>query len=159
MSDIGPVMAPAAMTGGMYSVYDNETGLILYSVLLQNVDRLQTIVKDGHGCVLGDYDGMCYRVDLETGDVVDYQPPQPSPNHVWDVGTKRWLYVKTDDDIAAEVRAKRTELFAKGDAVLLRAYRLGQPIPEEWAKYQQDLADITSQPGFPRDVVWPVPPA
>jgi hypothetical protein len=105
--------------------------------------------------VLGHYDGLCQRVDVQTGEVVDYQPPRPSPNHDWDEQTKRWIYVKTDADIAAEVRAKRDELFTVGDSVILRAIRRGEPVPQAWADYQQALADVPSQPGFPRSVVWP----
>lgn len=158
MSDVGPVRQPAAQTPGHYSVYDAGTGLIEYSVFLQNSDRLEGIVQDGQSCVLGAHDGLCYRVNVTTGEVEEYQPPQPSPNHEWEEGTKRWVYVQTDADIAAEVRQKRAELFANGDAVIIRALRLGEPIPAEWARYQQDLADITTQPGFPREVIWPQAP-
>jgi hypothetical protein len=139
-------------------VYDTSTGLIEYSVFVQNSDRLENIVRDGQGCVLGVHDGLCYRVNVTTGEVEDYRPPQPSPNHAWDEDTKRWVYVKTDADVAAEVRQKRAELFANGDAVIMRALRRGEPIPVEWAQYQQDLADLTAQPGFPREVIWPEAP-
>lgn len=29
---------------------------------------------------------------------------------------------------------------------------------DEWIKYRQDLLDITLQPGFPENVVWPIKP-
>jgi hypothetical protein len=154
----GPTRPGLIRTPGHYSVYDRQTGLIEYSVLLQDSDRLQMLVGEGKSCIVGDYDGLCQRVDVETGQVVDYQPSRPSQAHEWDAVTKRWVYVKTDADIAAEVRAKRDALFAVGDGVMLRAIRLGEPVPQAWADYQQQLADVPEQPGFPRNVVWPSVP-
>lgn len=31
-------------------------------------------------------------------------------------------------------------------------------LTQEWAAYRQALRDLTDQPGFPHDVVWPSPP-
>jgi hypothetical protein len=142
----------------IYSVYDRTTGVIAFAVLCKNGDRLQGIVPEGHGCILGDYDGLSQRVDVETFQVVDYQPRRPSENHQWNSQAKRWVYVKTDADIAAEVRQKRDQMFAAGDRAIIRAVRRGEPIPPAWAQYQQQLADIPQQAGFPRDVAWPVVP-
>lgn len=35
-------------------------------------------------------DHLCQQVDVATGQVVDYQPPQPNADHEWDAETKRW---------------------------------------------------------------------
>lgn len=34
-----------------------------------------------------------------------------------------------------------------------------QSIKDKWSAYRQALRDITTQDGFPNDVVWPVPPS
>lgn len=47
----------------------------------------------GHAHVLcdGHLDHLSKRVDITTGEVVDYQPPQPSDHHEWNDTTKRWV--------------------------------------------------------------------
>ena len=51
------------------------------------------------GAVEGRYDHLCQRVDVATGEVIDYQPPAPaddaSVTHAWDTQPKRWLKVPT----------------------------------------------------------------
>lgn len=45
----------------------------------------------GHGAYVGKYvDYMSKKVDVETGLLVEYQPPQPSRKHTWNSDTKRW---------------------------------------------------------------------
>jgi hypothetical protein len=56
---------------------------------------------------------------------------------------------------AADVREKRNQLLAESDWTQV----LDAPVNRElWAVYRQELRDITSQQGFPTDVVWPVKP-
>lgn len=142
----------------VFSVYDSKTGIIEYSVMLTAGDRLQSLVRDGQSCILGDYDGLSQRVDVATGLVIDYQPNQPSANHVWNAGSKRWLYVKTDGDIAGEVRAERDKLITACDWVVVRALDQGGAVPAEWSTYRSALRDISGQPGFPRSITWPSAP-
>lgn len=56
-----------------------------------------------------------------------------------------------------KVRLKRASLFKRGDDEILKALRLGQPIPQVWADYNQALADVTLQ-SDPFNIVWPTPP-
>jgi hypothetical protein len=65
-------------------------------------DYLDMNVGPEFGCVIGEYDALSEKVDIETGLVIDYQPPQPSDIHAWDANTKRWLYVPTLADHKAE---------------------------------------------------------
>lgn len=78
-----------------YSLYDLDTGLFTGVTIMSSPDVLRLNVPDGCGCLLGAYDQLSQRVVIETGEVIDYQPPQPSPQHQWDVETKRWVYVPT----------------------------------------------------------------
>lgn len=55
----------------------------------------------------------------------------------------------------AEVRAKRNELLAESDAMMVE----DRPTDKEaWATYRQALRDITKQAGFPYDVEFPAKP-
>jgi hypothetical protein len=55
------------------------------------------------------------------------------------------------------VRARRDQLLAACDWIVVRAAEAGQPVAAAWATYRQALRDITLQPS-PTAVVWPVQP-
>lgn len=57
------------------------------------------------------------------------------------------------------VRKERDEKMKDSDWVVLRSVRTGQEIPQEWKDYLQALSDISTQEGFPWDVVYPTIPA
>lgn len=55
----------------------------------------------------------------------------------------------------AQVRKERDGLLTKSD------FRMVSDAPWDttaWATYRQALRDITTQEGFPTNVVWPTPP-
>jgi|LakMenEpi03Aug12_release.lakeMendotaPanAssembly.Ray.scaffolds.fasta_scaffold1466475_1 hypothetical protein len=62
---------------------------------------------------------------------------------------------QTDEEKAAEVRAQRNTLLAECDWTQL-ADAPGDKAA--WATYRQELRDISTQPGFPWTVDWPVAP-
>ena len=76
---------------------------------------------------------------------------------------RTWVAVdKTADEIAADtaplaaaVRAKRDELLAKTDWVVIRAKELGQTVPAAIFEYRGDLRQIPEQDGFPHTIIWP----
>jgi hypothetical protein len=43
-----------------------------------------------HLAIAGRFDPLSQRIDVASGMVIDYQPPQPSPDHVWNAATTRW---------------------------------------------------------------------
>lgn len=64
-------------------------------------------------------------------------------------------FVPPVPDYAGEARAKRNALLAASDWTQLP----DAPVDAaEWALYRQELRGITEQPGFPANVIWPVPP-
>lgn len=72
-----------------YMLFDKTSGLFL-SHLTADEDQLGCNTPSGCGAVEGLFDHMSQRVDMETGKVVDYQPPKPSADHEWNGETKRW---------------------------------------------------------------------
>lgn len=56
---------------------------------------------------------------------------------------------------ADAVRSQRDEELQKSDWTQLPDVPTDKVV---WADYRQQLRDVTSQSGFPWDVVWPVPP-
>jgi hypothetical protein len=84
------------------TVFDLETGDFSRSLSIpKSADPLAQI-RAGEGFKLGRFDKRSQRVDLTTGDVVDYQPPSPGAGYEWNVTSKRW--VKRADVIAREAR-------------------------------------------------------
>jgi hypothetical protein len=68
---------------------------------------------------------------------------------------------KTDDELAAEVRADRDIRLVEVDDVAGNALRwsaLDADKQATWATYRQALLDVPQQADFPTTVVWPVKP-
>jgi hypothetical protein len=68
----------------------------------------------GHRPIEGSYDHERQRVDL-TGDelrVVDYQPPQPSPDHEWNETNRRWQLSQAACDRQVKRRSASAQIAA-----------------------------------------------
>jgi len=59
---------------------------------------------------------------------------------------------------AAAIRAERNVRLAATDWWVIKALEAGQMLDASQAAYRQALRDITSQPGFPWDIIWPEMP-
>lgn len=88
-----------------------------------------------------------------------YIVEEAEPIQIDNTWTQRWV---TRPPTEAETAAKAAEIRRERDAKLLasdwivaRSYEQGIPVPETWVAYRQALRDITQQPGFPWEVVWP----
>ena len=83
------------------------------------------------------------------------KPPQPSASHTFNYITKQW---EPDPVLAAQLAlTERAQRLQSSDWTQLPDVPLATK--EAWAVYRQALRDITEQPGYPLDVVWPSPPA
>jgi translation initiation factor 2 gamma subunit (eIF-2gamma) len=77
--------------------YDSTTGLFTGVSMHTNLASPKAIKEfiaentpAGHGAFVGYVDPLSQKMDLATGKLVDYRPPQPSPKHEWNVVSKRW---------------------------------------------------------------------
>lgn len=66
--------------------------------------------------------------------------------------------MKTDEDFAAEVRAKRNALLSETDFLVMPDYPLDGDRKAAVLAYRQALRDVPEQAGFPRQIDWPVKP-
>ena len=91
------------------------------------------------------------RLCLSNGNVA-LREPRPSMAHRWNHG---WVI----DPLLAdgEAKRKRTNLLSESDWTQMPD--VPNPQKVQWAQYRQALRDITDQPGYPLNVVWPIPPA
>ena len=62
-------------------------------------------------------------------------------------------------DAAWSARAHRDALLTASDWTQLADVTLTNPQRAAWAKYRKDLRDLTTAPGFPNALSWPVLPA
>ena len=143
------------------SYYDPATGLFSGASYAGSEPELNG--GAGEAWLPGRFDHLSQRVDLDTGEVIGYQPPAPPDDELrtwaWDETTKRWRSTPTIAAIAAGVRAERDRRMAASDWVTLRAVRTSTPVPADWAAYLQALADVPEQAGFPHTVEWPTIPS
>lgn len=82
------------------SFYDETTGLFSGQRFFGPRKYLARNTPPGMGLKDGSYDHLAQRVNIETGEVVEYQPPKPNDDHEWDGEAKRWR-------LKAEVRKHR----------------------------------------------------
>ena len=66
--------------------------------------------------------------------------------------------LKSDEEYAQEARAKRNQLLDETDYLVNPDYPVSDQKKEEIKAYRQLLRDISKQPGFPRNIEWPVKP-
>jgi hypothetical protein len=94
--------------------YHKKTGLLHgLSIIASDPDAIALNTPPDHLVIdhplEGALDPLCHRVDVATGEVVPYQPPQPSVDHEWDIETRRW---KLNAAFAAR-QAQRTDALAQ----------------------------------------------
>lgn len=144
-----------------YRVFD---GVFTGRSYIGQADRVEAKTPPGCAAIEARLvaDWQSQRVDLATGAVVDWQPPQPEPTKwetwTWDATTRRWTPAPTLAAHWRSVRAERDRRLSGTDWVALRGLERGDPIPKAWKDYRQALRDITTQ-ADPTAIVWPTPPA
>lgn len=133
------------------SFYHKETGVLNgVQLIVSNHAAVALNTPPDHIAIDGCHDAQSYRVDVATGELIDWQPPQPSSDHEWNAKARRWRL-----NAAAEARegARRSALaqIAMLEASQHRAIReaaLGktgagarlQAIDDQIAKLRQQLS-------------------
>lgn len=92
-------------------------------------------------------------------------PLAPKPGLFFHVGRNQWedlLSLHEKENLQKNaVRDLRNKLLQECDwtDTASAVNRLGQELYSNWQIYRQSLRDITTQSGYPFNVVWPTPPA
>lgn len=131
------------MSQNTYTIYSLATGDIL-RILSAPVEILMMNVASTEGYVEG-------RGDFATQMVVDGQLVS-KPASV--------LAAADAAKVLSNALTQRQSLLIASDwtDTLSARERLGEALYQQWQTYRQALRDITSQPGFPADIVWPTAP-
>lgn len=80
------------------------------------------------------------------------------PDPLWGVAPPAELTTQSIEPLEKTVRKKRNQLLAASDWTQLKDSQLEENQLDDWQNYRQLLRDITTQPGFPEQVNWPVAP-
>jgi hypothetical protein len=73
--------------------HDAETGIFHHSMFVTSDESIVAAnTPAGHKAYsCGEaIDVLSQRMDIATGNLIDYQPPQPTDDHEWNAQTKRW---------------------------------------------------------------------
>ena len=103
----------------------------------------------------GTEEGSLYFVNLR-GNLAQL-PAKTDKVSVWDWETCTWVDPRTAEQryeqAAEDVRTKRNKLLQVSDWTQGRD--ISTAVSAIWAPYRAQLRDISAQPGFPFNVVWP----
>lgn len=123
----------------------------------------------------GEYPRHIGDIQIDPAGMADYAPVQwvdppeidhrrqrlseGKPTQISGAWKMRWVVSQIpDSEEAARVREERDERLAECNWTQLEDAPLTTAQKAAWADYRQALRDITEQPGFPWDVVWPTQP-
>ena len=71
-----------------------------------------------------------------------------------------WEVETLDADRAAQtIRAARDRQLVQTDWIIVKQIEQGAELSQDWVAYRQALRDLPDQPGFPFEIIWPLPPS
>ena len=143
----------------VWSLYDAQTGIFVGKTITGSDKRLAANISPGLSAMAGLHDHLAQRVDLETGEVVDYRPPPPADTEMeaWAWIDRRWSAQPTVAALWRGVRFERDRRLSATDWRVVVATERGESVPAEWAAYRQALRDVTTQ-ADPLEIQWPTAP-
>ena len=94
---------------------------------------------------------------VENGQLIN-MPEKPVGEYDFDYSEKTWVFNSQRADSIA--RSYRDQLLKDGpDRISPIWYNSMTDLQkQEWAQYRKDLLNITSQPDYPNDIIWPIKP-
>ena len=129
----------------MFTIYDSFNGRIKRTSLVPDVGQ-------GEGALQGAFSEETHYV--KHGEAIEL-PPKMSNEPFFDYLLERWVDVVGVDP--RKILEQRFRLLSDSDWTQMPDVPL--ETKAQWAEYRQALRDITLQPGYPINVVWPVKPA
>lgn len=135
-----------------YIIYDHVGKIISVGECSESAVDIQYVPP---GCfLLAGVTGHWDTHYVENGVVFEKGQP-PGIGYVFDYETKTWAL---DNAFAAKQAVEvRNNLLASTDWTQLPDVQLANKMA--WATYRQALRDITEQPEYPQNIVWPTEPS
>jgi hypothetical protein len=85
-------------------------------------------------------------------------PDKPNNGNYWDFDYSNKVWIGNSQIASTQITDKRQILLQQSDWTQLPNGPLTAEQQQAWAVYRQELRDITSQSGYPFNVIWPTPP-
>lgn len=149
-----------------FTVYDLATKEIVRTGMCAAHDfALQP--SDGQGVIEGNYTSEQAYVDngkfvLYTQQQSEAKANRPSLLFVWSNTTFTWQDPRNEqqkyNDAESSVSSQRNSYLYESDWTQIPNNPLTTEKQQQWAVYRQQLRDITTQSGYPFNVVWPTKP-
>lgn len=106
------------------------------------------------------------RTDRPDYNSITHDLSEGTPALIEGVWTQTWeITAASQEEVdarfaswAAAVRSDRDQKLQETDWIVIKSYERNESIPAEWEVYRQALRDITTQQGFPYEVIWPPKP-
>lgn len=136
-----------------FTIYKTQTGeIVLSGTCLDSDFENQSYTQD---CSIIEIESDPINQYIENNQAVD-KPIKPNQFSVFNYDTKQWM----PNDILAkqDISFKRNTLLTESDWTQIPNNPLTTEKQQQWAVYRQQLRDITSQSGYPFNVVWPTQP-
>lgn len=110
-----------------HSAYSLATGLFTGRQIDAWPELLEANLRPGEAWMEGAHDHLSSRVDLATGQVIDWQPPAPADTdlatHHWDAEIRRWVAEPTAKAMRLQKRARITALIRTAEQAADRPLR------------------------------------
>jgi hypothetical protein len=135
-----------------FSFYNEETGVFSGDEFsTSDIALLNDNTPPGFRAYAGRVDELSQRVDIATGELVEYQPPAPEPadEYEWNAPAKRW---RIRSEVATK-RAKRTvaqieiDRLERGQNRALREHAIGK------GQAKKTLEDIEAAIEVQREII------
>jgi hypothetical protein len=134
-----------------FTIYNQQTGEINNSGSCLDIDI--QIVPDG--CLIAEIESNPLTQYIKNNCVKDI-PLKPNFECEFNFLTESW--VPSNEKQSSFIKFQRKLLLTNSDWTQIQNNPLTIEQQESWADYRQQLRDITSQPGYPFNVIWPTPP-
>jgi hypothetical protein len=118
------------VTNSAWHFYSLSSGIFAGIQFKGSKEVMLLNLPAGHGAIEGVVDHRSQRVDIETGSLIDYQPPAPNSDHEWDELSKRWKLkreVADRGDLSRAALARIAHLEAKVQPRAIREMQLTRP--------------------------------
>ena len=132
-----------------FVTYDPTSGKIIQTGEVPD----SMVLLQGEYVIAGSASSETHYVDVSWKQLVA-KPPRPGSDYRWNYSSRLWEL--DSESAASNALMRRAYLLSSSDWTQLPDVPLATK--GAWATYRQALRDITLQPGFPTDVVWPKAP-
>jgi len=131
-----------------YYVYYDDTGRIFQLINIENYNENPNYINIGPAPI------DITKFYVKNNQLIELPPKPDSGYWMFDYNNEKWVVDTMLTKL--DVLNRRSELLKDSDWTQLPD--VPQPTKDAWASYRQQLRDITTQAGYPVNVVWPTPP-